>query len=1052
MVRRLAILAVAAIVVVAVAGAGIYGFRRQLAEMVLLDRLRALGVPAPTLRVVELDFGHIRLAALGLGTAGELRADAARIDFDLPGLRAGRVDEVAITGLRIRVDLTGARPPFGSLQPLLSGATGKNGSDIAPLPLPVIGVVDGRVEAATPAGPVTIDLAGEFRPGRDRSFSAAVDLEMASELGRLQGLLGISGRDSRTVTGNLVVDQASLRLPEAAVDGLAGTVDFTVRDGAPESLTARLEFAGATVQGAALGKGHGTLQVTLEAVDFAGALRSGDGALDVTLGIRLTDYRTRPALVLQLNAELGATATIWPLFAPKSPTAGRGTVGLRVAGRLPAGADWPRTPDRLSAWLRRGDLEGQLDLELTDVAYPGWVRGLDGRLGLAAASAGDRLTVTLPAGAAFQVDGLDRERLLAAGLPAELARRLASGLTFDLRGTDVRPFQVAYQAMEQGGEIRLDGGAKLGFAPDATAAITATGTVTIGAEGDVAGLTFPKLDLRVNDLESAGLPVAALHWSGTLAGSPDDIGAAGGLDLALGRIRADRFEVGPVRARLPISLRLAGERLAARLTDPGVVRIEAGAYDDRVALAAPVRIVLTAGSLARADRSAAYIASLAFEASAFDAEVTRPAGDPLVVEVRPGIIRLAGKAAPGRPYQGELQITDAGVRIAEYQLALEDLSAELHLEGADQSARATFQLGALRDLRQPPWFVPLRLDGRAARQAGELSLVADVYLPDGSHLATASARHDLERVRGDLAVQVDRVDFAPAGRQPADFSPALVAVRDTSGTISTTGAARWQDGRVWSQALLELDNLSFTVDDIAVDGLDAKVVFDDLLAPSTPPGQRLTVRRLDPALPIEFVDVSFQLRPGAPLVAVVEQAGFRAAGGIYRISDTAFDLAQPEYELTIEVERLDLAELFRTIAVEGVSAEGVISGDIPLTVGADTFLVRHGRLTADGPGVLRFRSPTAAAALQAGGESVELMLKALENFRFQTLSLTADKGATGDADIKIKLQGHNPDVLDGYPFAFNIGVTSNLATILDAVRRGTGLTQEVIRRALIRQR
>ena len=80
------------------------------------------------------------------------------------------------------------------------------------------------------------------------------------------------------------------------------------------------------------------------------------------------------------------------------------------------------------------------------------------------------------------------------------------------------------------------------------------------------------------------------------------------------------------------------------------------------------------------------------------------------------------------------------------------------------------------------------------------------------------------------------------------------------------------------------------------------------------------------------------------------------------------------------------------------------------------------------------------------------MLRALENFQYETLTVTAETGATGDASVKISLLGHNPDVLEGHPFAFNIGFSSNLDKILQALRQGKGLSQEIIRRAWTRRR
>ena len=102
---------------------------------------------------------------------------------------------------------------------------------------------------------------------------------------------------------------------------------------------------------------------------------------------------------------------------------------------------------------------------------------------------------------------------------------------------------------------------------------------------------------------------------------------------------------------------------------------------------------------------------------------------------------------------------------------------------------------------------------------------------------------------------------------------------------------------------------------------------------------------------------------------------------------------------------------------------------------------------ATGPGVLRYRSETAAAALQSGGAPVEMMLEALRDFRYDALSATIDMEANDDVNITLHVRGHNPKVLDGHPFAINIDLNSNLASVLAALREGAVLSGALAERA-----
>ena len=80
--------------------------------------------------------------------------------------------------------------------------------------------------------------------------------------------------------------------------------------------------------------------------------------------------------------------------------------------------------------------------------------------------------------------------------------------------------------------------------------------------------------------------------------------------------------------------------------------------------------------------------------------------------------------------------------------------------------------------------------------------------------------------------------------------------------------------------------------------------------------------------------------------------------------------------------------------------------------------------------MLRYAAGAAPPALQAGGEGVDLLLQALENFHYEALEITLDGRTDAAMDIGLHLAGANPDLYDGHPVEFNLDLEGELANIL----------------------
>ena len=246
---------------------------------------------------------------------------------------------------------------------------------------------------------------------------------------------------------------------------------------------------------------------------------------------------------------------------------------------------------------------------------------------------------------------------------------------------------------------------------------------------------------------------------------------------------------------------------------------------------------------------------------------------------------------------------------------------------------------------------------------------------------------------------------------------------------------------------MSLRDVAFVSGQVKVEGLDLDLRLDRLFPPGSPGGQSLTVRRLDPGLPLEDLALRFRVAPGDPPHLVIEHGGLQVIGGRVSLRDVVIDPGAGRQDITLRIEALDLAELFREIRVAGLSGTGRLSGTIPLRLWRDRVAIEQGRLKADGNGVLRFRSKEAAQVLAGAGDSAALLLRALENFHYRDLALTIDKPAVGETRLRLALSGNNPDVLDGYPFRLNIGLEADPESLVNALSQVYGISDNLLSRA-----
>ena len=431
--------------------------------------------------------------------------------------------------------------------------------------------------------------------------------------------------------------------------------------------------------------------------------------------------------------------------------------------------------------------------------------------------------------------------------------------------------------------------------------------------------------------------------------------------------------------------------------------------------------------------------------------------------VAAGQAELAGVSWTG----GDLTLRDLTARLkARYRkasgLSLAIDPADLVVEVAGQAfglgdVRGRAALGAtpvfdlvratLRHDAARPWFVPLTLGGEARLRGDSLRFHLTASAPVGGVVAAIDGGHGLDTGGGAATLRLGPLTFAAGGPQPGDLAPPLAVLERVAGTVGGEMELRWDEGGVRGKARLALDDLSFATATVAVDGLSGQIGLDSLAPPAARSAQTLRARRIVGALSLGSPMVRFRFRSTGPGTGRfhLERGEAEIAGGLLSVTDAVFDSGVDVQRLTLRLRRVDLGRLMALFGLEGVAGSGLLSGAVPLEIGAGTVRVAGGLLEAEGPGVLRFRSAAARRVLAAGGAQAALLLEALEDFRYERLSLTLDQTEGGGARIRLATAGHNPAVQDGQPFVLNISLTGNLDRVLAVILEGYRLSEGALR-------
>lgn len=390
-------------------------------------------------------------------------------------------------------------------------------------------------------------------------------------------------------------------------------------------------------------------------------------------------------------------------------------------------------------------------------------------------------------------------------------------------------------------------------------------------------------------------------------------------------------------------------------------------------------------------------------------------------------------------YTGKLVLDEARLPLGgEDSILLQDAT----IQRGEADATFAVDIGRIAHITgQRAYFTPLRTTGTLTPARDNRQLDGIMTVTDIREQLTVDIRGGFALDTGEWHVEFEQptTTFETGILQPDMLFPLLRGhVAQMEGSIAVSGSARKtaEDSAVVSRGELRAQGLGGVIMDIPVSGVNGTIALSSLWPPATDGQQRLSVREILLGLPLKNGRMAMTLKPDGN--AIFAPGTWEWAGGTLHTDGVTFNIHSRKLpDITLSAKGLALEELLSGLLQKGVSASGKLDGVIPVhfTAAGDA-LIRNGKLTTYGGGTIRYLPDTASPLQKGHSFQTDLLLSAVEDFHYETLSMTIN--STGDRTLNVLLhvKGRNPQLYGGQSIELNINLTGNL---LDIVQSGMNI-------------
>ncbi len=328
--------------------------------------------------------------------------------------------------------------------------------------------------------------------------------------------------------------------------------------------------------------------------------------------------------------------------------------------------------------------------------------------------------------------------------------------------------------------------------------------------------------------------------------------------------------------------------------------------------------------------------------------------------------------------------------------------------------------------------IPAPLNGHLSFQYDLGSLGPIIF--DGSLLTTQdepllsfNGKHHFPNT-GFVEMKAESLQFGPQNLKLADYWGEIPKqLKRIKGNVIALGKLSWNEGR-FSQTLdLNINDGSAELSGTKILGLKTQMKFTSLIPLQTAPRQRIFIEKIESAIPLTQIQYDMTIDPKNGIH--IHHVAAKIDSGYLQASNIKLDPLPASQEISIRLDNIPLSKLVQLLSINGLTAQGKLSGTLPITWHADRTLdIRHTTLSTQDKGHISYQPP---GGLANGNISVKLVTELFQDFQYDTLHIFLEKPAGEDLSATLDILGKNPKVQKGRPVHLKINASGKLISLLE---------------------
>ena len=316
-----------------------------------------------------------------------------------------------------------------------------------------------------------------------------------------------------------------------------------------------------------------------------------------------------------------------------------------------------------------------------------------------------------------------------------------------------------------------------------------------------------------------------------------------------------------------------------------------------------------------------------------------------------------------------------------------------------------------------------------------------ISVSSDTKLATLELIYDLTAQDGAVTTTVGPVAFGTANSDI--ISPLGLPFTPLAGEIAADLNMSFGPSTEAQGGTILIRDLDIETAGVRIERLNSVIALDTVWPPQTAGTQTAAIGLIQAGVPLTDIGVSFSMTSEKAITVIDVTMAF--AGGQISGGPFSLNLDGRESRVSFTVSDVQLPELAALSGLNGLEADGVLSGTIPIIISSDDVVITNGVLATEAPGSIRYRRSEAMTGVSETEGGLALALQALEDFQYDTLSVSVSGSAAKELEAVLALKGSNPDLYDGYPIEFNLNLTGELANIVKGSLTGYRVPEAIKR-------